>query len=236
MAFAPVKNQPAYLQVFEAIEAAILAGELEEGAALPTEQSLCEQFGVQRSTVREGIRLLEQTGLVRRINARRLVVMRPQPAESAEYTRRGLERQGVTFTEIHDAIAAIQPATARLAAVHASPADLAELDGITADLKCATTTEAVVEGGERYLFAVGRATGNPVIEVMLRSLNLLGHTTMGALIEQLPDAQQRIIDAQAAITRALRAADPDDAEAWMRRHVDDLRRGYELAGLATEAD
>jgi DNA-binding transcriptional MocR family regulator len=44
---------------------------------LPSEEKLAEQFGVNRSTVREGIRLSEQTGVLRRDLGKRLVVSRP---------------------------------------------------------------------------------------------------------------------------------------------------------------
>ena len=55
---------PAYQLVAEAIEREILAGRIRPGDPLGTEAELVKQFGVNRSTVREGIRLLEQGGLV----------------------------------------------------------------------------------------------------------------------------------------------------------------------------
>lgn len=229
--FPPIINRPAYAQVFEAIEAAILSGELEEGAPLPTELELCNQFGVKRSTVREGIRLLEQTGLVRRINAKRLVVARPKVAEAAERTRRSLERHGALFIEVWEAISAMQPPTARLAAINSTESDWEELANITKALQAAEHLSDVVEYGVGYLFAIGGATHNSVINVMLRSLNLLAHSTLDQVIDKLPEAKNRIIRAQIEITKALRARDVEGAQTWMARHVDDLRRGYEVAGL-----
>ena len=58
----------------EAIERKILAGRLKPGDPVGTESELVKQFGVNRSTVREGIRLLEQSGLVSREPSRRLSV------------------------------------------------------------------------------------------------------------------------------------------------------------------
>jgi GntR family transcriptional regulator, galactonate operon transcriptional repressor len=43
----------------------ILGGTLREGDVLPTEPALCEQFGFSRSVIREGLKLLEERGLVR---------------------------------------------------------------------------------------------------------------------------------------------------------------------------
>src|SRR6185436_13334993 len=64
--FERIKARPAYELVAEAIERKILAGRLKPGDPVGTESELVKQFGVNRSTVREGIRLLEQSGLTSR--------------------------------------------------------------------------------------------------------------------------------------------------------------------------
>ena len=51
--------------VVEEIAHRILGGALHEGAVLPTEPALCEEFGFSRSVIREGLKLLEERGLVR---------------------------------------------------------------------------------------------------------------------------------------------------------------------------
>jgi DNA-binding FadR family transcriptional regulator len=51
--------------VVEEIAHRILGGALREGAVLPTEPALCEEFGFSRSVIREGLKLLEERGLVR---------------------------------------------------------------------------------------------------------------------------------------------------------------------------
>jgi DNA-binding FadR family transcriptional regulator len=51
--------------VVEEIAHRILGGALREGDVLPTEPALCEEFGFSRSPIREGLKLLEERGLVR---------------------------------------------------------------------------------------------------------------------------------------------------------------------------
>ncbi|MEM9384785.1 MAG: FCD domain-containing protein [Pseudomonadota bacterium] len=225
------QDQPAYVRVFEAVETAILSGELVPGAPMPTEQVLCEQLGVQRSTVREGIRLLEQSGLAQRINRKRLVVARVQAEHAAEQASRGLERHGATFEEVWEATAALQPASARLAAERASAEDIAQLAEITEALQGAERAADVVALGVDYQFAIGRAARNSVINVMLRSLSLLANPTMIRVIERLPDAQGHIVKAQEHITAAICARDGDLAATWMARHIANLRAGFERAGI-----
>jgi DNA-binding FadR family transcriptional regulator len=51
--------------VVEEIAHRILGGELHAGAVLPTEPALEREFGFSRSVIREGLKLLEERGLVR---------------------------------------------------------------------------------------------------------------------------------------------------------------------------
>lgn len=57
---------PRYLQVSEALEAAIADGRYPVGGLLPTEIELCDTFSVSRHTVREALRRLTDAGLVQR--------------------------------------------------------------------------------------------------------------------------------------------------------------------------
>ena len=51
--------------VVEELANLIIAGNYAEGSVLPTEPALCEEFGFSRTVVREGLKLLEERGLVR---------------------------------------------------------------------------------------------------------------------------------------------------------------------------
>ena len=62
--FPRLKRPPAYRVVAEALVEEVLQRRLPPGSQLPTEADLAEQFAVNRSTVREGVRLLEEAGLV----------------------------------------------------------------------------------------------------------------------------------------------------------------------------
>ena len=92
-----IEKIPAYRILANAIMGEILARRLAPGEPLPTEAKLCEVFGVNRSTVREGMRLLEENGVLRRIGAKRLVVSRPSNGEVGDQ----LERLGETCDCMH---------------------------------------------------------------------------------------------------------------------------------------
>lgn len=59
-------QQPLYEQLMQHLRAAILTGQYEEGAQLPPESELCEQYGVSRITARRAISELVNEGLLER--------------------------------------------------------------------------------------------------------------------------------------------------------------------------
>lgn len=63
--FQPVEPVRAYQRVAAQIEERILSGELVPGARLPAERELMRQFGVGRSTIREALRVVQSSGLLR---------------------------------------------------------------------------------------------------------------------------------------------------------------------------
>lgn len=73
---------PQYVLVAQQLMDDIQAGRHPVGSLLPTEFTLCTQFGVSRHTVREAIRRLQERGLVTRQRGVGTTVKAP-PAESA---------------------------------------------------------------------------------------------------------------------------------------------------------
>ena len=63
---APVQTVPAYRSVARAMGEQILSGEWTIGSGLPSETTLAQTLGVNRSTMREAIRVLEENGMLRR--------------------------------------------------------------------------------------------------------------------------------------------------------------------------
>ncbi|MEY8018091.1 FadR/GntR family transcriptional regulator [Mycobacterium servetii] len=64
MALQPVIRRSVPEEVFEQIAADVLSGEMQPGAALPSERRLAEVLGVSRPAVREALKRLSAAGLV----------------------------------------------------------------------------------------------------------------------------------------------------------------------------
>ena len=119
--FRRIHSTPAYQLVAEAIEKKILTGGIRPGEPIGTEAELVKQFGVNRSTVREGIRLLEHDGIIQRQSNRRLAVSLPHYERLASRTSRAMVLHEVTFRELYEASMALQMATIEGAVQRATP-------------------------------------------------------------------------------------------------------------------
>jgi GntR family transcriptional repressor for pyruvate dehydrogenase complex len=60
--FAPVRSQTAFEETLDRLGNAIRLGLLEPGTRLPAERDLCEQLGIARSTLRQALTALVQSG------------------------------------------------------------------------------------------------------------------------------------------------------------------------------
>jgi GntR family transcriptional regulator len=61
---------PLYFQLAQALEHEIVAGTWQTGERLPSEQEMCQHFGISRTTVRQALARLEQQGMVSRHKGR----------------------------------------------------------------------------------------------------------------------------------------------------------------------
>ena len=69
------KRKPRYLQLADELRAEVVRGEFPDG--FPTENTLCQRFGVSRFTVREALRTLSGEGLIQRKRGSGTVVQPP---------------------------------------------------------------------------------------------------------------------------------------------------------------
>jgi GntR family transcriptional regulator, transcriptional repressor for pyruvate dehydrogenase complex len=232
--FDPVEREPAYTRVSSAIEQKILSRTLRDGDVLPPETELAQQFRVHRSTVREALRQLESAGLVARPpGAKRMVVSRPPAAKIASGMRHALVLHNVTFVEVWEAMMVIEPEVAALAASRRTQVDL---DALTQTMEAFRASPKgdprAVELVGTFFELLGAAARNQVLVLAKQSLADALAPSLARMIDNVPQARQRIADAQRRIIAALRENNADEARRWMSKHVRDFQRGYEVAGIS----
>ena len=233
--FEPLEPQPAYGRVAAAIERRILDRTLRQGDPLPSETELARQFGVNRSTVREAVRRLESAGLVgRAAGTKRLRVTRPGHAATATTMSRALALDDVTFIELWEAMLAIAPRTAALAAAHARPENLERLELCIEKVETARSSALAIEGVVEFFGSLAATSANRVLVLAMQPVTRLLAPSLRRMIDRVPQGRSRIVVAQRCIVEALGKGDAAEAQSWMTRHVQDFRRGYEIAGIALD--
>jgi GntR family transcriptional repressor for pyruvate dehydrogenase complex len=234
--FERIKALPAYELVAEAIERKILGGVLRPGDPIGTESELVKQFGVNRSTVREGIRLLEQAGLVARESSRRLLVAVPHYHRLATRMSRALILQQVTFRELWHTSMALEPAVVAQAIEHATAEELDAIEAnITATQSVQHAARAVANLDAEFHGLVAKAAHNRVLLLAKEPSSMLVMPTVELILTNNPAGIARLIEAHQNILAAIRQRDRTRALLWVERHLQDWRAGFERAGCTFDS-
>ena len=229
--FAKIKVEPAYRKVATALTARITDGSLGFGERLPSETELAIQLGVHRSTVREALRELESSGLLRRERGSKLMmVSRPDPQQVATGVSRALVLHHATVGEVWETLAIIVPSVAEIAAQRRDADGLVALAAVVAGAEDPQIPRAAAQAAN-FVRVLVRVTGNSVLSFMQEPLLHLVDSSMRRMIEAVPQSRSRIAVAQRRILSAIESGDAAAARSWGDKHIRDYRRGFEIAGI-----
>jgi GntR family transcriptional repressor for pyruvate dehydrogenase complex len=230
--FGPARRDASEQVAFE-IRRYLAARDLRPGERLGTEQELAAEFGVSRPTLREGLRLLASSHLIRAaqgpgggifVASTQSEGMRRNVSESIAVM---LETDDVSLVELIDARISLEVPLAGLAAQHATPATAAELLTAIAEAEGNDpASEAFRLADTRFHRAIAAAARNELLRAFTSwTLDVLQPSLIdriGASIDGVA-----ILDQHRAIQRAIRLHQPAAAQRAMRRHLVYMR---ELAG------
>jgi GntR family transcriptional regulator, transcriptional repressor for pyruvate dehydrogenase complex len=193
---------------------------LKPGEWLGTEATLAERFNVSRVTIRDAVGALSARGLLDvRVGAGGgLRIARGDPDRLIDAFSIQMRLMGLTRDELFEAMLAIEPVTAALAARRATQRDLAALHGLvdeaaqTVDNPSTFTSVAV-----NFHQAIAEASHNRALRASLAAvratqLEHLGQETTHAIAE-------RVTRIHAGILEAIVAHDAPLASERMRVHL-----------------
>ena len=116
----------------------------------------------------------------------------------------------------------IEPPLARRAALHASPAELLEMEQILVHQEAkALRGELAIDEDSEFHYAIALASDNSVVlKVVDTLMDLLRETRERSL--QVEGRQQKSLAGHRRILAAIKHRDAEAAKAAMRRHVEDV--------------
>jgi DNA-binding FadR family transcriptional regulator len=225
--FRPLRRDASEQVAFE-IRRYLSQRDLRPGERLGTEQELAAEFGVSRPTLREGLRLLASSHLIRAtqgpgggifVASTQSEGMRRNVSESIAVM---LETDDVSLIELVEARISLEVPLAGLAAQHATET--------TADDLLAAIAEAEGNDPASEVFRIADTRFHRVIATAARNELLRAFTswTLDVLQPSLIDTIGASIDGDAileqhrVIQRAIRLRQPAAAQRAMRRHLDYL--------------
>jgi GntR family transcriptional regulator, transcriptional repressor for pyruvate dehydrogenase complex len=233
--FSPVTSD-ASEQIAHRIRAYLEQNGLQPGMRIGTEQTLAQEFGVSRPTLREALRLLSASHLIRVSRGRAGGVFVANTANEgmsrnlSESIATMLAAESVSLHQLLEARQFLEVPLAGMAAANADEQTIRDLEAAIADAEGGDPAEDEFRLADaRFHRVLAVAAGNELL-VAFTSWTL--DVLQPSLVEYLGSAMDgdAIIDQHRAILRAVRRGQSEAAQRAMARHL-----GY-LCGLLTELD
>ncbi|KUP94559.1 FadR/GntR family transcriptional regulator [Tritonibacter horizontis] len=209
--------------VVRQLSAKIQSGEYSDGAPLPPERLLMEEFGISRTVVREAVQSLSKQGLLEARPRHRPIVRKPgyDAALSAmESVVSHLLNDSGGVKNLFDTRILVEVALVRLAAQKAGREDIAALKSAL------DANHAAIEDSEEFyrtdrafhalLYDIPR---NPVLPALHKAY-VTWLAPQWSQMPRLPARNRDNYDAHLKIFNGILMRDPDSAEEALRAHLE----------------
>jgi GntR family transcriptional repressor for pyruvate dehydrogenase complex len=203
--FRPLRKKRFSDQIVELIQKKILEDHLEPGTNLPSEMEMAKEFQVSRSVIREALRILE--------------IFYHEPIKRS--LNHLITSGEVTVDHLFDARLLIEPHIAKQAALHASDEDLKRFQTLFEDSTSHLDDPVRLKKNNlEFHLLLARASGNPVLAVMLESVFEL-------LIEQTMDFvdltfERKFFKIHKAIFEVISRRQPEETGRLIRKDIMDV--------------
>ncbi len=222
--FAPVVSQTAFEETLDRLGTAIKLGLLAPGERLPAERELCAMLGIARSTLRQALTALTQSG--------QLHAVRGRGGGTFVADRPALTGPGVPPGDWRDVCAqrfAVEVGVAALAATRADPGALRGLDALIVAMDDRVEDYPAYRAADaRFHLGLAEATGSPRVVVAMTEVQGL-MSDLIARIAHPPEVLEHANAQHARLLSAIRAGDPGHAVGVMTDHLQGTE--HVLAGL-----
>jgi GntR family transcriptional repressor for pyruvate dehydrogenase complex len=203
------------------LERLITSGHFPPGTPLPSERKLSDSLGVSRTSLREALSELETKRLIERHQGRHSIVTGFY--RDAGDVHAHLAELPVSLEHAIEVENLFEPQLARLAAQHATKADVMQLEAVLSASHEHLPPEQSMQLDIEFHLVLARMCNNPLV---LGVSQLGAERTVEARIRAHASRQSRrvCIAGHAEICEAVAAKDLDGVEHAMRRHLADVHR------------
>ena len=208
-------------QVVSHVRNLIIRGHLRPGDRLPAERELAVQIGVSRPTVRAGLRALAAMGVVQSRHGSGTYIPSGPPMLGSEPLSFLAALHGFTREEMYEARRILEVGAAGLAAVRATPEQLATMAEDVANLFASMDDpQGFLVHDIDFHRTVAAASGNPIVATIVEMVSALYYerrreTAALATDKNLRDSSEM----HRRIYQAIRARDPEAAQSAMNDHL-----------------
>jgi len=223
-----VGNRPpkAAMLVAQRIVRDVVRGGLRPGDLLPPERTMLEKYETGRGTLREALRLLEFQGVIALKPGPRggPVLLDPDASHLANTVVLLMQLKEAPFRTIVEVRSALEPMISSLAAARISDESLSELGGTIEQMrKNLGYQHLFLDANKRFHDIIAWSSGNTLFGYIVDSLlGIMDGTIIG--IDYPSPRRAAILKAHESIYEAISARDEKEAEARMRKHIDEYER------------
>jgi GntR family transcriptional regulator, transcriptional repressor for pyruvate dehydrogenase complex len=199
----------------------IAEGVFTPGGKLPPERVLAQRFGVNRSSLRQALKVLQLMGVVRqRVGSG--TYLSPGASNVLREPMEFLILMGdITDEELFDARLIVETESAARAAVRATAEDLESLREAIADMATSQSDKARLEADLAFHEAVFRASGNRVCRLIFTVIHRAILESMARIVKR--SDVERPLSFHKEIYAAISQQNGEEAKRRMKAHLEDAR-------------
>lgn len=204
------------------IEDTILSKKYPPGTKLPSENELCKQFNVSRTSVREALQILSAHGLITVEKGKGIFVNKVTyenvVAPLQNYLKLSLDSDYVL--DLVHARQILEPAIAREASINHNENDIKTLeDDIELLRNCKGGYKELAELDMKFHYDLAKSTGNIVVPLLLKPIHSLLPEVKSAVYATINEAKETAVTWHSNILEAVKRRDPDKAYSFMVEHL-----------------
>ncbi|MEU7000017.1 FadR/GntR family transcriptional regulator [Nonomuraea sp. NPDC046570] len=203
---------------------------LTEGAELPSEAKLADEYGVSQRVVRDAFRSLSQQGVIRTRQGKRAVVSELRPVAVHSYFRLAMQADGSAIDELVEMRLALETKAAGLAATRITEPELEDLRALLDEVEqVGDDLRRRVELDLAFHIGVVKAARNRFFSGVIEALSdvLATERERGKeLTEYLGETHAESDAEHRALLLGLGTGDAALAEQQMRAHLERVQRRF----------